>query len=43
MNDDTPAGPAVKTRDNMRGARYGEIFVLTGHVNHVRGTANNTL
>jgi len=30
-------------RDNLRGARYGEIFVITGHVNHIRGAVYNTL
>jgi hypothetical protein len=43
MNNDTPVGPEVRMRDNMRGARYGEIFVITGHLNHLRGAVYNTL
>ena len=43
MNNDAPAGPGVRMRDNLRGARYGEIFVITGHVNHIRGAVYNTL
>src|SRR5436305_11089987 len=43
MNNDAPVGPEVKMRDNMRGARYGEIFVITGHLNHLRGSVYNTL
>jgi haloalkane dehalogenase len=43
MNNDAPVGPEVRMRDNMRGARYGEIFVITGHLNHLRGTVYNTL
>jgi haloalkane dehalogenase len=43
MNDDAPTGPTVRMRDNMRGARYCEIFVITGHLNHMRGTVYNTL
>jgi len=43
MNNDAPVGPEVRMRDNMRGARYGEIFVITGHLNHIRGSVYNTL
>ena len=43
MNNDAPTGPVVRMRDNMRRARYGEIFVITGHLNHIRGTVYNTL
>jgi haloalkane dehalogenase len=43
MNNDATVGPEVRMRDNMRGARYGEIFVITGHLNHLRGSVYNTL
>ncbi|HYB02289.1 MAG TPA: hypothetical protein VED37_18850 [Ktedonobacteraceae bacterium] len=43
MNNDAIVGPEVRMRDNMRGARYGEIFVITGHLNHIRGSVYNTL
>jgi haloalkane dehalogenase len=43
MNNDAPAGPVVRMRDNMRRACYCEVFVITGHLNHIRGTVYNTL
>jgi haloalkane dehalogenase len=43
MNNDATVGPEERMRGNMRGARYGEIFVITGHLNHMRGSVYNTL
>ncbi len=43
MNNDAPVGPEVVMRDNMRGERYCEIFVIRHHLNHVKGTVYNTL
>ncbi len=43
MNDTTSAESMMTMRDNMRGTRYGEVFVITGHLNHIRGTVYNTL
>src|SRR5215470_4245880 len=43
MNDDTPTGPVVEMRDNLRGASYCEIFVIRGHLNHLEGKVYNSL
>jgi haloalkane dehalogenase len=43
MNDDTPTGPVVAMRDNLRGVRYCEIFVIIGHLNHLEGKVYNSL
>src|SRR5213080_3392350 len=47
MNDDatapTPSTPRVATRDNLRGVRYCEIFVIIGHLNHLEGKVYNSL
>ena len=40
MNTDAPT---VTMRDNLRGARYCEIFVITGHLTHITGAVYNTL
>lgn len=35
--------PTVKMREQMHGARYGEVLLVSGHLNHIEATVYNTL
>ena len=38
-----PDDPTVMMRDNLRGVRYCEIFVITSRLTHITGAVYNTL
>ena len=38
-----PDMPNVRMREQMHGARYGEVLLVTGHLNHIEATVYNTL
>ena len=35
--------PDVALREQMHGARYGEVLLITGRLNHIEATVYNTL
>lgn len=41
--DTTPITPPMKMRGQMHGARYGEVLLVSGHLNHIEATVFNTL
>ncbi|GCE21713.1 haloalkane dehalogenase [Dictyobacter kobayashii] len=38
-----PGMPKMQLRGQMHGARYGEVLLVTGHLNHLEATVYNTL
>jgi haloalkane dehalogenase len=42
-NNTTATQPRLNMRGQMHGARYGEVLLVTGHLNHLQATVYNTL